>query len=89
MLAPALAATSKASEYSSSLLVSQSWIITQLRHFEFLSISADHLRLLLQADHQEKSFFLFTKGSNRYFKHEGALYKEVFPGKTETHLELI
>ena len=30
----------------------RAWIITRLRHFEFLSISADHLRLLPQAGHQ-------------------------------------
>ena len=37
------------------------WIITRLRHFEFLSISADHLRLLPHADHQGNSVFCLQK----------------------------
>ena len=59
-LAPALATTSKGSEYSLTSLelehgLSSAW----LRHFEFLSIFADHLRLQPQADHQ---------GNNSYTK---------------------
>ena len=57
----------------------RAWIITRLRHFEFLSISAaDHLRLLPQAGRQGNSIFRLKKGilrkimhkSNRCFKLE-------------------
>ena len=73
ILGLAFSGTSQGSEYSSS-----SRIITRFRHFEFLGISADRLRLLLRADHQGNGVFLFTKGilpkimhkSNRCFKLE-------------------
>ena len=37
------------------------WCSSSIRHFELLSISADHFRLLPQADHQGNSVFWLQK----------------------------
>ena len=40
-------------------LFTRAWTITRLRHFEFLSISADHFRLLPQAAQGTGIFTVF------------------------------